>query len=584
MSRFTSTKAINSRWRNNDFIGDPGSSHTFPDAFHDEFLVDWATQIADGSIIITETPTTGNIQVSTLTVGDIVLTGTATGNFNAGGGTTVIGTSPISVATSGSTATVSLNANYQTAGTYVTSVTGTAPITASGTTAVTVGIDQTTITANSATNASVLRAYVKNSTGTTLNKGQVVYISGSDGANALISLSTASTEAGSSKTLGILAQTLTTGQHGYVIENGLLVDIDTSAATAGQSIWLGNTPGSFVFGAPPAEPSHSVYLGVVTRVQQNNGEILVKVQNGYEIDELHDVSAASPSDGDIIQYKTSSSLWTKSSIAGAGIAASSHTHAYQPAGTYVTAVSGSAPIAASTTTAGVVTVSLTATYSSSTHDHSGVYQVAGNYASSVHTHGTSDVTTGNYVATLAAGTGVTVTGADANAAAKTVAIGQAVATNSNVTFNQITASDYIKLSSWNQATAGNDSSSDTVTVTTAGTYYAIPNAEVSFTPDFSGQQFFVTMTGYCSLNTTTIQYAFVRVTLTDSSNVLVDTLGYGRADNFGTSGRGSTVAFNQIWTSDTTSARKIKLYGTVQTTNGLVLTLAYWQLNVMALA
>jgi hypothetical protein len=420
-------------------------------------------------------------------------------------------------------------------GTYVTSVSGTAPITTSGTTAVTVSIDQTTITANSATNASVLRAYVKNDTGTTLTKGQVVYISGSDGANALISLSTASTEVGSSKTLGILAQTLTTGSQGYVIENGLLVDIDTSAATAGQSIWLGNTPGSFVFGSPPAEPSHSVYLGVVTRVQQNNGEILVKVQNGYEIDELHDVSAASPSDGDIIQYKNTSGLWTKQSISQAGIAASSHTHAY---------------------------------------------------ANTVHTHATSDVTTGNYLATLTAGTGVTVTGGTGNAATPTVAIGQAVATNSNVTFNQITASDYIKLSSWNQATAGNDSSSDTVTVTTAGTYYAIggANCEVSFTPDFVGQQFFVTMTGYCSLNTTTIQYAFVRVTITDSSNTLVETLGYGRADNFGTSGRGSTVAFNQIWTSDTTSARKIKLYGTVQTTNGLVLTLSYWQLNVMALA
>ena len=387
MAKFTSNVVINTRWRNNDFTGAAGSSHTFPDAFYDEFLIDWKEQLDNGNLVITETPTTGNIQVSSLTVGDIVLTGTATGNFSAGGGTTVIGTSPISVATSGSTATVSLNANYstsshlhdgtyqpignyQTSGTYVTSVTGTAPITVSGTTAITVGIDQTAITANSATNATVLRAYVKNSTGTTLTKGQVVYISGSDGANALISLSTASTEAGSSKTLGILAQTLTTGQHGYVIENGLLVDIDTSAATAGQAIWLGNTPGSFVFGSPPAEPSHSVYLGVVTRVQSNNGEILVKVQNGYELDELHDVSAASPSDGDIIQYKTSSSLWTKSSIASAGIAASVHTHAYQPTGTYVTAVNGTAPIAASTNTAGIVSVSLTATYSSSTHTHS----------------------------------------------------------------------------------------------------------------------------------------------------------------------------------------------------------------------
>jgi hypothetical protein len=128
--------------------------------------------------------------------------------------------------------------------------------------------------------------------------------------------------------------------------------------------------------------------------------------------------------------------------------------------------------------------------------------------------------------------------------------------------------------------------SNNVTVTTAGTYYAIggSDCEVSFTPDFVGQKFFVTMTGYAALNTTTIQYAFVRVSLTDSSNTVLSDLGFGRSENFGTSGRGGTVAFNSVWTSDTTSARKIKLYGTTQTTNGLVLTLSYWQLNVMALA
>ncbi len=391
--------------------------------------MDWALQISDGSVVITETPTTGVIQMSSLTVGDITLTGTATG---FPGAPTIIGTSPISVATAAGTSTVSLNASYSTTshlhdgtyqpfGTYITSITGAAPITASGTTAITVGIDQSAITgATAATNAQVVRFFVKNTTGTTIPKGSAVYVSGATGDNALISLASATSEASSSKTLGITAEAIATDAFGYVIEAGYLTDIDTSATTAGAAVWLGNTPGSLVFVTPPAEPSHAVYLGVVVRVQSNNGSILVKVQNGYELDELHDVSAASPSDGDIIQYKTSSSLWTKSSIASAGIAASVHTHPYQAAGTYVTAVNGTAPITASTDTAGVVTVGLSASY-----------------ASDVHTHATSSITSGNFVATLAAGTGVTVTGADANAAAKTVSIGQAVATSSNVTFNDL---------------------------------------------------------------------------------------------------------------------------------------------------
>jgi hypothetical protein len=429
LSRFTSTKVINTRWRNNDFVGAAGSTHTFPDAFHEEFLVDWALQISDGSVVITETPTTGVIQMSSLTVGDITLTGTALG---FPGAPTIIGTTPISVATAAGTSTISLNANYSTAshlhdgtyqpfGTYITSITGAAPITASGTTAITVGIDQSAITgATAATNAQVVRFFVKNTTGTTIPKGSAVYVSGATGDNALISLASATSEASSSKTLGITAEAIATDAFGYVIEAGYLTDIDTSATTAGAAVWLGNTPGSLVFVTPPAEPSHAVYLGVVVRVQSNNGSILVKVQNGYELDELHDVSAASPSDGDIIQYKTSSSLWTKSSIASAGIAASVHTHPYQAAGTYVTAVNGTAPITASTDTAGVVTVGLSASY-----------------ASDVHTHATSSITSGNFVATLAAGTGVTVTGSDANAAAKTVSIGQAVATSSDVTFNNL---------------------------------------------------------------------------------------------------------------------------------------------------
>jgi hypothetical protein len=203
-----------------------------------------------------------------------------------------------------------------------------------------------------------------------------------------------------------------------------------------------------------------------------------------------------------------------------------------------------------------------------------------------HSHSASDITSGNFVATVTGGTGVTVTSGTGNAATPTVAIGQAVGTSSNVTFNQVTASDYIALSSWNQAGAGLVGTASSVTVTTAGTYYAIGGSacEVSFTPDFVGQKFFVTMTGYAALNTTTVQYAFVRVTLTDSSDSRISDLGFGRSENFGSSGRGGTVAFSSVWSADTTSARKIKLYGTAQTTNGLVLSLSYWQINVMALA
>jgi hypothetical protein len=122
-------------------------------------------------------------------------------------------------------------------------------------------------------------------------------------------------------------------------------------------------------------------------------------------------------------------------------------------------------------------------------------------------------------------------------------------------------------------------SADTTTITTAGTYYALTNAEATFVPQFIGQRWLLTYTGYASLNTTTIQYAFVRADVTDSVNTQIAVLGFGRADNFGQSGRGATVAVTKVWVADSTSPRKIKLYGTTQTTNGLILSLAYTQIT-----
>lgn len=149
----------------------------------------------------------------------------------------------------------------------------------------------------------------KNDTGGSVTKGQVVYISGANGANALFSLADADSEATSSKTVGLLAQNLATNGIGAIVTEGLLSGLNTDGATAGDSVWLSGTAGGFVFGAPPAKPAHSVYLGVVTRVSATVGEILVKVQNGYELNELHDVNITTPADKSGLVYDSASGLW-----------------------------------------------------------------------------------------------------------------------------------------------------------------------------------------------------------------------------------------------------------------------------------
>lgn len=162
--------------------------------------------------------------------------------------------------------------------------------------------------------ADKLYVYAKNQSGSAMTKGQAVFVAGAENSANYprIELADADAEATSSKTVGLLLQDLPNGSYGYVICEGLIEGIDTSAATVGTSVWLSSVSGGRVYGEPPAKPAHAVYLGVVVRSNQNNGKIQVKVQNGYELEELHNVKITSPQDGQTLKYQASTGLWINS--------------------------------------------------------------------------------------------------------------------------------------------------------------------------------------------------------------------------------------------------------------------------------
>jgi hypothetical protein len=154
-----------------------------------------------------------------------------------------------------------------------------------------------------------------------INKGQAVYISGANGTNILVSKSDNTTEATSSKTLGLLETTGATNAIVNVITSGLLDGLDTSAATAvGDAVWLG-TSGNLIFGlaSKPYAPAHLVYIGVVSRKSATVGEIIVNIQNGFELKEIHDVSAQTPANKNGLFYNTSTSLWEARAVAATDI-------------------------------------------------------------------------------------------------------------------------------------------------------------------------------------------------------------------------------------------------------------------------
>jgi len=153
--------------------------------------------------------------------------------------------------------------------------------------------------------------------GVVLTKGQAVYVSGADGTNMIVSKASNVNEAFSSKTMGLIAQNLNINAKGFVITEGLLTGLNTSSANAGDPVWLG-VDGALIYGLTnkPYAPAHLVFIGIVTRSNNNNGEIFVKVQNGFELKEIHDVQILNPLNKNIIVYDSVTELWKNRNIFG----------------------------------------------------------------------------------------------------------------------------------------------------------------------------------------------------------------------------------------------------------------------------
>jgi hypothetical protein len=162
--------------------------------------------------------------------------------------------------------------------------------------------------------ASQLKHEVK--LGATITKGKAVYVSSADGTNMIVLAASNASESTSSKTLGLLETGGVLNDLVKVVTEGLLAGLDTSTATAGDPVWLG-TNGDLIFGLAnkPVAPAHLVFIGIVTRVQSNNGEIFVKVQNGFELNEIHDVLVGSYGTKDVLYRDTTTNLWKNGSVA-----------------------------------------------------------------------------------------------------------------------------------------------------------------------------------------------------------------------------------------------------------------------------
>lgn len=160
-----------------------------------------------------------------------------------------------------------------------------------------------------------LHQRVNNRTGATLAKGDVVYLSGSQGNRITVAKAIATSDPTSANTFGIVAESIADNQSGYVITEGLITNINTSSLTADSAVYLSGTTAGALTSTKPQAPIHGVYIGVCVKSNAGSGELFVKIRNGQELDELHDVQITSPVNNASLYFKSSEGLWRDTTAA-----------------------------------------------------------------------------------------------------------------------------------------------------------------------------------------------------------------------------------------------------------------------------
>jgi len=174
----------------------------------------------------------------------------------------------------------------------------------------------------------VARVVNKVTPNATLTKAayQAVRVSGAQGQRLAVAYAQANNDNNSADTIGLVTETIATNQEGFIITVGQLEEINTTGSLQGETwsdgdvLYLSSvTPGAITNVKPTAETAHIVIIGYVEYAHANNGKIYVKIMNGWELDELHNVyiNTGTLTNNDALIYESSTQLWKNKTIATA---------------------------------------------------------------------------------------------------------------------------------------------------------------------------------------------------------------------------------------------------------------------------
>ena len=168
----------------------------------------------------------------------------------------------------------------------------------------------------------VIRVVNKTATNVNLLQAnyQVVRVTGAQGQRLKVDLAQATNDTLSAETIGLVTETINNNEEGFITTNGLVRNINTTGSLQsetwldGDILYLSPTTAGRVTNIKPTAPNHLIIIGYVVSAHITQGSIFVKVDNGYELDELHNVAISTPLDNQGLVYETSTDLWKNKTI------------------------------------------------------------------------------------------------------------------------------------------------------------------------------------------------------------------------------------------------------------------------------
>ena len=173
----------------------------------------------------------------------------------------------------------------------------------------------------------VTRVVNKTATNITLLEAnyQAVRITGAQGQRLKVDLALATTDVLSAETIGIVTETIANNQEGFITTSGLVRGINTTGSLQsetwvdGDILYLSGTTAGRITNIKPTAPIHLIVIGYVVSAHITQGTIYVKVDNGYELNELHNVYINGVADNNLLAYESSTSLWKNKTASTLGI-------------------------------------------------------------------------------------------------------------------------------------------------------------------------------------------------------------------------------------------------------------------------